>query len=66
MDRVADTGPVADAPMSDLLDAAAAYLRSIGVEPVVIGGVAVLHDPTDRKHNHYLGVKFTAKTDGDR
>jgi|GEM_PF-5334206 hypothetical protein len=49
-----------DAPLSDLLDAAAAYLHDSGIHPTVIGGVTVQHQPGERQHNHELVVRFTA------
>ena len=47
-------------PEDDLMIAATAYLRAIGVDPVVVGGVQIIHDPRERLHNHQLVVRFTA------
>jgi hypothetical protein len=41
-----------------LLEAATAYLRSVGAEPVVIGGAGVMPS-VDLPMNHYLTLKWT-------
>lgn len=49
----------AGTPYDDLLGAAVAYLAEQGIAPLVIGGIAIQHQPGERKHNHELVIKFT-------
>jgi hypothetical protein len=43
-----------------LLAVATLFLHNKDIYPLVIGGIAVRHNPEERKHNHELVVRFTA------
>lgn len=50
-----------EAPVSDLINAAINYLIDLGIEPTMIGGLMIEHDPDSRTNNHRLVIGFTAK-----
>jgi hypothetical protein len=51
---------MAESAYDKLLAAAENYLRSEGINPIVIGNVAIQHQPEARRMNHELVISFTA------